>query len=160
MRNSHAMILDLRKYIPIGFDTLFAFRAYGAFSGGENPYIFFGGGNNEIRSTNYYSMVGNNFFHLNAEFRFPLVQIALTPLGLIGPIRGVFFADAGGAWFNDQKFEFIDKNDWRLKNGIGSIGYGVEFALGGYPMHIEWVYRTDFANFNDHEVRFWIGFDF
>ncbi len=160
MRDSYAFTVDLRKYLPLGFDTLFAFRANGYFSWGKNPYIFYGGGNNEIRSTDYYSMVGNNFFHINAEFRFPLVQLALTPLGLIGPVRGVLFADAGGAWFNDQHFDFIDKNDWKLKDGIGSVGYGIEFFLGGYPMHVEWVYQTDFANYSNHVVRFWIGFDF
>ena len=38
----------------------------------------------------------------NAELRFPLIEAALTPIGVIGGIRGVFFAGIGGAWFNDQ----------------------------------------------------------
>ena len=39
----------------------------------------------------------------NAELRFPLIEAALTPIGVIGGIRGVFFAGVGGAWFPDQK---------------------------------------------------------
>ena len=38
----------------------------------------------------------------NAEFRFPLIDAALTPIGVIGGIRGVFFANIGGGWFNNQ----------------------------------------------------------
>jgi outer membrane protein assembly factor BamA len=38
----------------------------------------------------------------DAELRFPLIEAALTPIGVIGGIRGVFFANIGGAWFNHQ----------------------------------------------------------
>ena len=38
----------------------------------------------------------------NAELRFPLIEAALTPVGVIGGIRGVFFANIGGAWFDNQ----------------------------------------------------------
>ncbi len=33
----------------------------------------------------------------NAELRFPLIEAALTPIGVIGGVRGVFFAGIGGA---------------------------------------------------------------
>jgi outer membrane protein assembly factor BamA len=38
----------------------------------------------------------------NAELRFPLIEAALTPIGVIGGIRGVFFFGIGGAWFKNQ----------------------------------------------------------
>ncbi len=38
----------------------------------------------------------------NAELRFPLIEAALTPIGVIGGIRGVFFANIGSAWFDNQ----------------------------------------------------------
>ncbi len=38
----------------------------------------------------------------DAELRFPLIEAALTPVGVIGGIRGVFFANIGGAWFDGQ----------------------------------------------------------
>ena len=36
----------------------------------------------------------------NAELRFPLIEAMLTPLGVLGGIRGVFFANMGGAYFD------------------------------------------------------------
>ena len=38
----------------------------------------------------------------HAELRFPLIEAALTPVGVIGGIRGVFFVNMGGGWFNNQ----------------------------------------------------------
>src|SRR5260221_10963950 len=40
--------------------------------------------------------------YANAELRFPLIEAALTPIGVIGGIRGVFFAGIGAAWFGNQ----------------------------------------------------------
>ncbi|MBI4486766.1 MAG: hypothetical protein HY655_12215, partial [Acidobacteria bacterium] len=33
---------------------------------------------------------------------FPLIEAALTPIGVIGGIRGVFFANVGAGWFKNQ----------------------------------------------------------
>ena len=38
----------------------------------------------------------------NAELRFPLIEAALTPIGVVGGVRGVFFAGIGGAWFSNS----------------------------------------------------------
>jgi outer membrane protein assembly factor BamA len=97
---------------------------------------------------------------LNAEFRFALVHAALTPIGVIGPVRGVFFFDMGGLWFNEQKFRIFEPGSLRLQDAISSYGYGVEFFLFGYPLHFEWVWKTDFKQKQYSGVNFWIGFDF
>ena len=160
MRNTSSLMFDLRRYYALGYDTLFAFRAVGKFSKGDSPYLFYAGGDNEVRSAYYYSLVGNNLLFFNMEFRFPLVHLALTPLGILGPVRGVFFLDAGGAWLKGEDFSFMDWKDLRLKDSVGSIGYGIEFFLFGYPMHVEWTWRTDLEKNSNKEVKFWIGFDF
>ena len=49
------------------------------------------------------SSSGQNVMYANAELRFPIIEAALTPIGVIGGIRGVFFAGVGGAWFSNQK---------------------------------------------------------
>ena len=41
----------------------------------------------------YLQFVGQNVFFGNAELRFPIIEAALTPIGVIGGIRGVFFAN-------------------------------------------------------------------
>ena len=40
--------------------------------------------------------------YANAELRFPLIEAALTPIGVVGGVRGVFFANIGGGWFNES----------------------------------------------------------
>jgi outer membrane protein assembly factor BamA len=153
---------DLRQYLRIDNQTLLAFRLSGFYSGGKNALLFWSGGNNSLRAGEFRSLVGNKGFFFNAEFRFPLVTAALTPIGVIGPIRGVFFFDLGGFWFNDQKFTFFEEGQkFKLKEpALASYGYGIEFFLFGYPLHFEWVYKTNFKETNFNGINFWIGFDF
>ncbi|MCX6557488.1 MAG: BamA/TamA family outer membrane protein, partial [Candidatus Aminicenantes bacterium] len=149
---------DFRKYLRIDNQSLLAFRLSGFYSGGTNPLLFWSGGNNTLRAADFRSLIGNKGFFFNAEFRFPLVMAALTPIGIIGPVRGVFFFDLGGVWFNDQPFVF--SKDGKLQDSLASLGYGIEFFLFGYPLHVEWVYKTDFQNTTYNGINFWIGFDF
>ncbi len=92
--------------------------------------------------------------------RFPLVHAALTPIGVLGPVRGVFFFDLGGLWFNDQPYRVFEKGKFKLQDALSSYGYGIEFFLFGYPMHFEWVWRTDFKDKKYNGINFWIGYDF
>ena len=57
------------------------------------------GGNSELRGYEYLEFLGNKAFFANAELRFPLIEAALTPIGVIGGLRGVFFANFGGAGY-------------------------------------------------------------
>ncbi|MEI6613858.1 MAG: BamA/TamA family outer membrane protein, partial [Chrysiogenales bacterium] len=152
---------DFRKYLRIDNQSLFAFRLSGFYSGGKNALLFWSGGNNSLRAAEFRSLIGNMGFFFNAEFRFPLVTAALTPIGVIGPIRGVFFFDLGGFWFNDQPFTFFEEGQkLKLKDPLAAYGYGIEFFLFGYPFHVEWVYKTNFKETNFNGINFWIGFDF
>ncbi len=42
----------------------------------------------------------------NAELRFPFIEAMLTPIGVLGGIRGVFFANMGGGRFEGQPFKW------------------------------------------------------
>ncbi|MFC2161915.1 hypothetical protein ACFLRX_09720, partial [Acidobacteriota bacterium] len=89
--------LDARKYLNIGSNALLAARFFGFASRGKTPYIFYYGGNNQIRTLYYYSQIGNEGWYANLEFRFPVFNSATTPIGQIGPIRGTLFLDVGRA---------------------------------------------------------------
>ncbi|MCU0276321.1 MAG: BamA/TamA family outer membrane protein [Acidobacteria bacterium] len=128
---------DYRKYLRLDNNTLLAFRLSGFYSGGSTPMLFWSGGNNTLRAAPFRSLVGNKGFFFNAEFRFPLVHAALTPIGVIGPLRGVFFFDLGGLWFDEEKFRVFEPGS-----------------------HVEWVWRTNFKDKEYSGVNFWIGFDF
>ena len=98
--------VDARYYQRLASSGVLALRFRGFKSIGEYPdYIYFGG-NSEMRGYDYLQFVGQNVVFANAELRFPIIEAALTPIGVIGGIRGVFFANIGGGWFNNQGFKF------------------------------------------------------
>jgi hypothetical protein len=94
--------LDARHYLRIGGTGLLATRIRGFKSWGDFPDFMYFGGNGDLRGYDYLQFAGSNTFQANAELRFPLIEAALTPIGVIGGIRGVFFAGIGGAWFHNQ----------------------------------------------------------
>ena len=94
--------VDVRHYLRIGGSGLLATRLKGYKSFGELPDFMYFGGNGDMRGYDYLSFVGQNAVYANAELRFPLIEAALTPIGVIGGVRGVFFADIGGGWFKNQ----------------------------------------------------------
>jgi len=171
---------DLRQYLYLGSDTLFAFRFYGFASRGKNPFIFYLGGNNQVRSVDYYSITGSEGWLANLEFRLPLVNIASTLIGPIGPIRGALFLDIVRAKFKgyQAKFAIYEGQDLfgnikaHLADAIGSYGYGIEFFLFGFPFHLEFAKRLEWRDlsrpfrpfsiksYGDFRLRFWIGYDF
>ena len=176
--------LDLRKYLNIGPNALFAARIFGFASRGKNPYIFYFGGNNEIRTEYYYSIVGNEGWYANLEFRFPVFNSATTPIGQIGPIRGTLFVDVGRAIVQGfpSMYRFDPDNPFfplTLYDAVGSYGFGFQFFFLGFPIHLDFVKRVEipdlsqpfqFTDFKDRfgelsdigklRAKLWIGFDF
>ena len=96
---------DARYYLRLGETGLLALRARGFKSWGEYPDFLYFGGNSEMRGYEYLEFIGHEAFFMNAELRFPLIEAMLTPIGVLGGIRGVFFFNIGGAGFNDQPFK-------------------------------------------------------
>jgi len=168
---------DYRKYLYIGADSLLAFRINAFASRGKNPYVFYYGGNNQVRSENFYNIIATEGWIANLEFRFPLVNSASTLIGQIGPVRGVFFVDLTRSKVKGYPavfYSFLGTDPFgfpvfRTAEAIGSVGYGFEFFFLGLPFHIEFAKRLeipDFSNpFDFHlyggfKTKFWIGFDF
>ena len=100
---------DLRKYIRLGgTSALLALRGRGFYSTGDNPDYFYFGGNMELRGYPYYGFAGNQGFFANAEFRTPIIHLAATPLGILGPLRGTMFIGMAGAKFKGQDLQLLD----------------------------------------------------
>src|SRR5206468_1855553 len=93
---------EARHYLRLGASGLLATRIRGFRSFGDFPDFLYFGGNADLRGYDYLQFAGQNTVFANAELRFPLIEAALTPIGVIGGIRGVFFAGVGGAWFDGQ----------------------------------------------------------
>jgi hypothetical protein len=91
---------DARYYMRLGTNGVLAFRARGFKSWGEFPGYMYFGGNSEMRGYDYLSFLGNKAFFGNAELRFPVIEAALTPIGVVGGLRGVFFFNVGAAGYD------------------------------------------------------------
>jgi hypothetical protein len=111
--------VDARYYQRLATTGVLALRLRGFKSTGEFPdYVFFGG-NSEMRGYDYLQFIGQNAVFANAELRFPIIDAALTPIGVIGGVRGVFFANIGGGWFDDQDYQFSTSDSVRTKPVVG-----------------------------------------
>ncbi len=164
--------VDLRLYQRIGGTGLLALRARGFKSSGAYPDFVYFGGNSEMRGYEYLQFIGQNAAFFNAELRFPLIEAMLTPLGVLGGIRGVLFANMGGASFNNQPFKWWSNKDQvytptvnynvnqvtgavtpiygdpvrisglRLIDARASYGIGLETFALGFPIHFDWSWKT------------------
>ena len=101
--------LDARKYIRLATNGVLAFRFRGLKSWGQTPGYLYFGGNSEMRGYDYLEFLGHKAFFANAELRFPLIEAALTPIGVIGGLRAVAFADLGAAGFNNQSYQVLTR---------------------------------------------------
>lgn len=172
-RNTNVNV-DLRQYVYIGMDSLFAFRVRGFGSWGRDPFISYFGGNNQIRSVEYMNMIATEGWYGNAEFRFPLINVASTVLGTIGPVRGTIFFDLSRSKIKGYPAQFfLYESSTGLPAGafeaIGSFGYGLEVFFFGLPLHFDWVKKLyfpkisrpfDIDSASGYFLQFWIGYDF
>jgi len=197
--------VDGRSYLRLGENGVLAFRARGFKSWGDFPDFTFFGGNNEMRGYDYLEFIGHTALLTNVELRFPLIEAMATPLGVLGGVRGTFFFNFGttnfigsdlDAWSTQDIVvrgvnEFVFNQDldqvqpsfgppalvsgFRLVNGRASYGFGLTTFAIGFPIHIDWAWRTLFnkewedvvfsqlggsEEFRRVRVSFWIGTEF
>jgi hypothetical protein len=163
--------IDARYYQRLGATGLLALRARGFRSWGDAPDFMYFGGNSEMRGYEYLEFVGDQSAFFNAELRFPLIEAMLTPIGILGGIRGVFFANLGGAHFKGQPFKWLSRGSevytptigfeqisftqqrpipgtpvvidgLRLVDARASYGVGLETFALGFPIHFDYSWKT------------------
>ncbi len=124
---------DVRYYQRLATSGVLALRLRGFKSTGAAPDFMYFGGNSEMRGYDYLSFVGQTSVFANAELRFPIIEAALTPIGVIGGIRGVFFANIGGGWFKGQDYTFATSKDELVTpvtgyktDAAGNLVYGAD----------------------------------
>ncbi len=173
--------LDARQYLRLGGSGLLALRARGFKSFGDAPDFMYFGGNSEMRGYEYLEFLGSETAFLNAELRFPFIEAMLTPLGVLGGIRGVLFANMGGGRFEGQSFKWLSNkaetytpvvgfieglntrtpvlgpptrvDGLRLVDARASYGIGLETFALGFPVHFDWAWRT-LLNKDWEDLRF------
>lgn len=127
-------IVDHRMYFPITARNIIAWRTWLAWSQGEDPNVFFMGGLNQLRGYDWLQFSGNRVWFMNLEYRWPFIDEVRAGAMAITDIRGLFFLDVGGAWFDGFDFDFAE--DGRLKDAVASFGGGVMLDLGPLPLNI------------------------
>jgi hypothetical protein len=98
---------DARYYMRLAANGVLALRVRGLKSWGANPAYLAYGGNSEMRGYQYLEFFGQKAFFADVELRFPMIEAMLTPLGVLGGLRGTVFFKIGGAGFNALPFTFI-----------------------------------------------------
>ena len=114
--------VDARYYKRLGVNGTLAFRARGLQSWGDNPEFLPFGGNSEMRGYEYLEFLGHKAFFGNVELRIPLIEAMLTPLGVLGGVRGTLFFNVGGAGINGQSFSPWTSNDELVTPLLGADG--------------------------------------
>jgi len=176
--------VDARHYTRIGTNGVFAVRFRGFKSWGNAPDFLYFGGNSEMRGYDYLQFLGQKAFFATAELRFPLIEAMLTPVGVLGGLRGTFFFNVSGAGYQGLPFTFsrsdteiitptigyefdglgnlvpiqgtpILVDGFRLVDGRASYGLGLQSFLLGFPMHFDWSWRTLFNK--DYEDAIFFG---
>src|SRR5688572_7494140 len=173
--------VDARYYLRMGGSGLLALRARGFKSWGDAPDFMYFGGNSEMRGYEYLEFIGSEAAFLNAELRFPFIEAMLTPLGVLGGVRGVLFANMGGGHFDGQPFKWLSNSadiytpvvgftqsvagqtpvygpptrvdGLRLVDARASYGIGLETFALGFPVHFDWSWRT-LLNKDWEDLRF------
>jgi hypothetical protein len=164
---------DLRYYKRLAATGVLALRLRGFKSTGDYPNYMYFGGMSDMRGYDYLEFLGQNVVYADTELRFPIIEAMLTPIGVLGGLRGVFFFDIGAGWFNNQGFKFaatgtetvqrqsgvgVDANGnlvpfydnpvtvsgFRLQDARASFGLGLETFIIGLPLHFDWAWRTTF----------------
>jgi hypothetical protein len=166
--------VDARHYMRLVANGVLALRFRGFKSWGKNPDFMYFGGNSEMRGYDYLSFIGHKAFFANAELRFPLIEAMLTPIGVLGGLRGVLFFNMGVAGINNRPTRVMSMGaeqytpiiglrvvdifgtvepvlgpeltirGLRLIDGRASYGLGLESSILGFPMHFDWSWKTLF----------------
>jgi hypothetical protein len=166
--------LDYRLYRHVTARSLFAIRLAAYVSNGSAYSIYSLGGLNYLRGYDFREFYGNRVSFANFEFRFPLVDALVFPVGILRDIRGFAFFDVGAAWFqgdlfthpqmtpyltdpsirfyfNDpngnvipRTYKFWDSENDKLGDGRAAYGYGFNVFLG--PFQLTWVFAHQLDN--------------
>jgi len=156
-----ALTTDFRQYIPVTRRSNLAFRLYAGASEGNQAGLFFFGGLDTVRGFDFRSLAGDRVFFANLEFRFPLIDLLAFPIYRFQGIRGRFFFDVGGGWFDDgQEFTWFDRDTepFGAEDGVAAYGFGLSARLFGLNLNWDFAKQYDFETSEDgFRTDFYIG---
>ena len=147
------VIFDARRYFGLGRRSTIAARLLLGGNFGADQSYFYLGGIDTIRGYDYEALVGTRIGLLNLEIRIPFIDMLHFGWPVpwtLGGIRGIAFADMGGAWSDwqygpENPFTIVvwEKNRLRLDDVKAAIGVGLRLQLGAFSVDFAVARLTD-----------------
>ena len=147
------VIFDARRYFGLGRRPTIAARLLLGGSFGSDKSYFYLGGIDTLRGYDYEELVGTRIGLLNLEVRVPFIDVLHFGWPIqwtLGGIRGIAFADVGGAWSDwqygpENPFRIFvrDENRIRLGDVKASIGAGLRLQLGLFSVDFAAAWHAD-----------------
>jgi WD40 repeat protein len=187
----HSLDLDYRRYWNIKKSVSFGFRVSGGASFGRTPKTYFVGGVSNwigsrrlsapvyevknlyfadvivpLRGQPIYGLAGSRYGVINAELRFPLVQVLALkyPLPLVFQnIQGAIFTDIGAAWTGSRfKGGTAEGGNKRLQDIRAGFGCGMRLNFAGLALlRYDVAWSTDLDKVSDRPTHYFsLGADF
>ena len=119
-----------------------------------------------MRGLPIYGLAGSRYGVINAELRFPLVQVLAFkyPLPLVFQnIQGVMFTDMGAAWTGSRfKGGTSEGGTDRLQDIHTGFGFGMRMNFAGLALlRYDIAWQTDFDKVSDRPTHYFsLGADF
>ncbi len=156
---NQSLDLDARQYIPLTRRSNFALRLFAGASDGNSRAPIYFGGLDTVRGFLFREFSGDRGFFVNAEFRFPLIDVLQTPLLGFQSIRGVIFFDVGGAWYSQfEEFDLWDSDNNQFADARASYGFGFTVRFLGLPLNWDFAKQYRYEGAEDgYATSFWIG---
>ena len=147
------VIFDARRYFGLGRRSTIATRLLLGGSFGVDRSYFYLGGIDTLRGYDYEDLVGTRIGLINVEVRIPLIDVLHFGWPIrwtLGGIRGIVFADLGGAWSDwqygpENPFNIFvrEENRIRLDDVKAAIGVGMRLELGLFSIDFAAARHTD-----------------
>ena len=149
------VIFDARRYFGLGRRSTLAARLLFGGSFGADKSYFYLGGIDTLRGYDYEALVGTRIGLINLEVRIPLIDALHFGWPIrwtLGGIRGIIFADLGGAWSDwqygrENPFNIFvrEENRIRLDDAKAAVGIGMRLQLGLFSIDFAAARHTDFT---------------
>ena len=147
------VIFDARRYFGLGRRSTLAARLLFGGSFGADKSYFYLGGIDTLRGYDYEALVGTRIGLINLEVRIPLIDALHFGWPIrwtLGGIRGIIFADLGGAWSDwqygpENRFNIFvrEENRIRLEDAKAAVGIGMRLQLGLFSIDFAAARHTD-----------------
>lgn len=142
---------EARKYLRLGSEWVFAFRGYAGAQWGKTITPWLVGDLGELRGYEWMQFMGNRIWLTNFELRLPLTK-NFNLFGLyLGDIRAALFCDLAKIWFDDKRFNVLNRDDINsglVKGSIGiDLGMPLTFWIFGSEVHLAFSKRMTEVKF-------------